>query len=390
LTGVARHALSPRDTKEHPVHHRHPARWGSAAAARILAAVPIVLTALPLWKTGRGWVRIWDFPRVQIAGLGLAAHASMLRWANVSPADRALLAALTGSLLYQASKILPYTPFYRRQVPGAHTVQGSVGDEGTIDSRIRLLMVNVLEDNRRSDLVRQAVQDAAADVVCLVETDEWWDTEMRALDRDYPWAHRHPLGNTYGMILYSRLPIVACETRFLVRPDVPSMRAVVRLRSGDEVVVHALHPRPPRPGSPTYGRDAELVLVAREVARENRPAIVIGDLNDVAWSHTTALFQRLSHMVDPRVGRGMFNTFPAGHPLLRYPLDHVFHTRDFSLVELRRLGYTGSDHFPIVADLAFTPSRTQEMPRPTARGADGANAEDMLEDAAVDHAGSTT
>jgi endonuclease/exonuclease/phosphatase (EEP) superfamily protein YafD len=194
-------------------------------------------------------------------------------------------------------------------------------------------------------------------------------------------VYRCPLDNHYGMLLFSRLPIAQCDIRFRVTPDVPSMRAVITLRSGDEVVLYAVHPPPPLPNSPSYGRDAELVLTGQEIHDEGRPSIVIGDLNDVAWSYTTTLFQRISHMVDPRVGRGMFSTFHAEHPLARYPLDHVFHTRDFTVKELRRLSYTGSDHFPILVELAYTPQRREEVkaPRPTNNDLD--NAEDMVEDA---------
>ena len=46
-------------------------------------------------------------------------------------------------------------------------------------------------------------------------------------------------------------------------------------------------------------------------------------------------------------------TFHADHPLLRYPLDHVFHSDDLALVDLRVLGHTGSDHFPVFVDLAY-------------------------------------
>jgi endonuclease/exonuclease/phosphatase (EEP) superfamily protein YafD len=159
------------------------------------------------------------------------------------------------------------------------------------------------------------------------------------------------------------------------------MRAVARLRSGDEVVLYVVHPPPPLPDSPSYGRDAELVLTGEEVHQRAQPAIVVGDLNDVAWSYTAKLFQRVSDMVDPRVGRGMFATFHAEHPLARYPLDHVFHTREFTLEQLRRGPYIGSDHFPITVALAFTPQRKHEVPRPSPTSSDLASAQDMVDDA---------
>ena len=348
-------------------------RHRAATAARWLAAVPLALTLLPLSRTGRGWVRIWDFPRPQIAGLGLLATAAMLAAARRTRTDRAITAALAASVAYHAVRILPYTPLYPTQVPGAGGAPA--------ERRVRLLIANVLQENRRADRVLQVIRDADPDVVCLVETDAWWARAMAPLQRDYRWSRQHPLENHYGMVLYSRLPMVSCDVRFRVSPDVPSMRAVVRLRSGDEIVIYALHPPPPLPNSPSYGRDAELVLTGMELHDEGKPAIVVGDLNDVAWSYTTKLFQRLSHMVDPRVGRGMFSSFHAEQPLARYPLDHVFHTRDFTVRELRRLPYTGSDHFPILVELAFTPARKDEVSAPTPGADDLENAEEMLDDA---------
>ncbi len=49
----------------------------------------------------------------------------------------------------------------------------------------------------------------------------------------------------------------------------------------------------------------------------------------------------------PARGRHYINTFHADYPLLRWSLDHVFHSTDFALVRMQRLAHIGSDHFPV-------------------------------------------
>jgi endonuclease/exonuclease/phosphatase (EEP) superfamily protein YafD len=170
------------------------------------------------------------------------------------------------------------------------------------------------------------------------------------------------------MILYSRLRVVSSEVLFRVQPDVPSIRARVELPSGVQVELHCLHPKPPVPqeqGRSTE-RDAELLIVGRETREKNIPIVVLGDLNDVAWSRTNYLFQRISGLLDPRIGRGLYNTFDARYPVMRFPLDHFFHSNHFRLITLRRLPYFGSDHFPMYIALSYEPDAvaTQEPAQP--------------------------
>jgi endonuclease/exonuclease/phosphatase (EEP) superfamily protein YafD len=110
-------------------------------------------------------------------------------------------------------------------------------------------------------------------------------------------------------------------------------------------------------------------MVGRLAAREREPTIVAGDMNDVAWSHTTRLFQRVSRTLDPRRGRGMFNTFHARWFFMRWPLDHLFHSEHFRLVRLRRGAAFGSDHFPMVVELELDPAARHEQ-EPPERSAD--------------------
>ena len=137
------------------------------------------------------------------------------------------------------------------------------------------------------------------------------------------------------------------------------MHACFELRSGDKVRLHFVHPAPPSPteNEESAQRDAELIVVARSVADSDQPVIVTGDLNDVAWSATTRLFRKISGLLDPRVGRGMFNTYHAQLPFLRWPLDHLFHSKHFCLRKIERLPPIGSDHFALFAVLNFNPKR---------------------------------
>lgn len=49
----------------------------------------------------------------------------------------------------------------------------------------------------------------------------------------------------------------------------------------------------------------------------------------------------------------MYNSFNARVPVLRFPLDHIFHSEHFRLVRLERLGKFGSDHFPLFIELSY-------------------------------------
>jgi endonuclease/exonuclease/phosphatase (EEP) superfamily protein YafD len=320
----------------------------------------IVLTILPFLRFGMWWIRIGDFPRLQIAFACLTTALVFILWQTfpLQPLESIFFFSLIACALYQLYCVLPYLPFYPKQVEKSLTPQ----DENTI----RLLIFNVYIENRKSAQLLKLVEKTNPDLILLAEPDERWVNEITALEKSHPHTVLYPLDNAYGMALYSRLELENPHVHFFIEDDIPSIITGVKLKSGKTINLYCIHPRPPVPteSDRSNERDAELLLVGRIINEEDAPTIVAGDLNDVAWSRTTTLFQKISGLLDPRIGRGLFTSFHAKYPIIRFPLDHVFHSNHFRLAELRRLPNIGSDHFPIFVALSYeeTAKYTQEEP----------------------------
>ena len=337
-------------------------------------------TALSVVRSPHWFIRGWDFPRVQIvvlAGLSAVLYAAFLSQSTWF--EWAFIGLCAACAAWQFYRIFPYLPFAPTYVEEATQPAGA--------SSVRLVASNVLQENDQFDRWLEVVHAADPDLVLAVEVDDRWDQAIAALEEDYPYAVRQPQDNHYGMVLYSRLKLIDPELRFIVQDDAPSIHTGVELRSGKRIYLHGVHPRPPEPlrDEDATARDAEVVIVGREIDAEKRPTIIAGDFNDVAWSHTSELFQHVSQLLDPRRGRGFFNTFDARYPLIRWPLDHVFHSNDFKLANLKLLPFVGSDHFPVCITLSYEPAAPIEQPEPEKRAEDEQEAQQKVERAAEEN-----
>lgn len=344
-------------------------------ALSLATLLGVVVTILPLWRLEQWWVRDWDFPRLQLCAYFLVLiilHLSFLplnQWLAWI-----LLCAAVLCLLYHLAWIVVYTPFFPVEVKKA----GPVGD----DRLLALLSANVLTPNRKADALLALVRQYQPDVLLTLESDAWWQEQLDVLDDEYPFSKKCPLDNLYGMHLYSKLKLSDVQVRYLVEADKPSIHCLIHLRCGTTVDAHFVHPAPPSPteNDGSGERDAELLVLARSIAQRREPIVVAGDLNDVAWSETTRAFRKISGLLDPRKGRGMFNTFHAQHWFLRWPLDHLFHSHHFTLKHMRRLGGFGSDHFALYTELAYEPERAQQQAKPKPDAEDLALAEEKQKD----------
>lgn len=314
----------------------------------LLSAFVLIASGLPLINTGEWWIRIFDFPRLQIAvltilSLILAFIYIDFKWKYKLP----IVLLLSVALIYQLKLVVVYTPLYKREAKDSN-MQAK-------DNSFTLLVSNVRMDSDDKVSFRALVKKYNPDILLINEPDQLWAKAISKLDGDFPYSIKYPLNNSYGMMLLSKLPLTDSAVNFLVKDDIPSIFTKITLSSGIIIDFYGVHPEPPVPGTDTYERDTELLIIGNKIRASTKPTIVAGDMNDVGWSGTSKLFRKYSKLVDPREGRGLYTTFNVSVPLLRYPLDHIFYSKEFGLLWLKKLEDIGSDHYPLLIALNYEP-----------------------------------
>lgn len=331
----------------------------------IAGTIVVLMSLVPLIRSDYWTFRVFEYPRLQKLVLSVSiAGVYISLFLDYEVKTMLFAGAFVLNSCYLCYLIFPFTLLAKKVIMPA--------EKSLPENRLSILSSNVLQDNKNTAGCLRMIHRHDPDIVLLLETDRFWYEGTLELKEKYPYEMTVPLENTYGMLLYSKLELSETEVRYLVDEEIPSIKTLVKLTSGQQVQLYCVHPTPPVPGENLRSteRDKELLLVAKEVKANALPCIVVGDLNDVAWSYTTDLFTKISGLLDPRIGRGFFNTFHAGIPLLRFPLDHVFCSTDFKLVTLGRMENFSSDHFPIFITLQYEAAASHEQEEPEAEQED--------------------
>lgn len=272
-----------------------------------------------------------------VISLGLFVFLDDFSWLNMG-----LMVLLVCVLIYCLFTIIPFT------FMGVKTVRKVAPDLSK--EQIRLMIFNVYQYNDDYKKTLDKVKEVDPDVLLLVETCSQWADALASLDNVYPFSLKAVQENTYGMMFWSKKPLKKKEIHHVIKKEIPSMEVLMEL-GGMPLRIFGLHPKPPAPGEAEYAtnKDRELIRTAKRLAKlEDKEArLLIGDLNDVAWSKSNVIFKKITGMKDPREGRGFFGTFPTYLPM-KIPLDHVFCSEELELIDFQILENIGSDHCPVV------------------------------------------
>ena len=305
-----------------------------------------------LIETNAWWVRMTDFPRIHyiIGFLLILGGIAAAQFMNGKLRLALGLLALS-ALIYNESKLAPY-------LWTGEANKLTCEDADTFS----LMLANVKMGNRSANTLLQLVNKHSPDLFLAMETDEWWDDKLAALEGAMPHAAQRITGGYFGMHFFSRLPLSQTEVIFPVEQDAPSLLTNVELPSGRHIRFIGLHPRPPHPGESSTGRDAQLMWAALQARDSKLPNVIGGDLNAVPWEDTVERLQRVGGFIDPREQYGYKATYDANSWFMYWPLDQILHQADLTMTSLEVLSSYGSDHYPVLATLCHSPSKMSPSP----------------------------
>src|SRR5688572_13788184 len=110
----------------------------------ILAVICILSTVMPLIASKYWWIRIFDFPHLQLTILTLITFLMLILFIDYSKPIELVITVLLGiALIYQFFIIYPYTPIAKKQIVST-TIKNR-------DASLRVFSANVLQDNRDFD-----------------------------------------------------------------------------------------------------------------------------------------------------------------------------------------------------------------------------------------------
>ncbi|HEY4134380.1 MAG TPA: endonuclease/exonuclease/phosphatase family protein [Alphaproteobacteria bacterium] len=230
---------------------------------------------------------------------------------------------------------------------------------------LRLLSLNMHGGDTDNGKFMALVAAEKPDMILLTELPGDLDTRMAPLADQYP--HRifsRTNSQFHDVALYSRWPSAFIETA-RAGANFPVVTADLCPPAGEKGVcvrMIGLHGVTPLNGENAGLHERQIELAARSAATHLGPTIILGDLNMTPWSSAFTRLVDNVHLRDTSLLRGMAPTWsPRFNPgllndlgtLIALPIDHVLVSEDVTPLASRIGQDVGSDHRPILVDVAL-------------------------------------
>lgn len=218
-------------------------------------------------------------------------------------------------------------------------------------TRFTLLFFNVWVGNRKLDDVRRMIEQTNADIVVLVEATPRIRDAMRPLDAIYPYRLDCIGSGRCDIMIFARSRLTPREVKATSDPDRSWLVSAEIDVAGCRLTLYATHMTRPFPNR-FWVQRAQAEEIGGDVAASAGAKLVVGDFNAAPWGY---VINTIMERGGVNVLTGAGGTWPAAMPpQLRIPIDHMLAGPGLSFVSRRVLPKLGSDHLPVLAEIAVT------------------------------------
>jgi endonuclease/exonuclease/phosphatase (EEP) superfamily protein YafD len=304
------------------------------------------------------WAALGSVQAVLIGVAGGSLHwsldlaAQFLLPAIIVAGTATLVAAICRWPITAGSGVVAVVAAYLTAMPFT-TAPAPVAKEA---ARFKVLLFNVWFRNGRLDDVRKMVEAENPDIVVLVETTPRIGREMQALSALYPYRF-----DCIGMgsrkwgcdiTIFARSRLTSPAVKETSDPERSPLVQIDTMVAGCKLKLFATHMTRPFPNRPWWAQRAQAEEIAKDVAMWPGAKLVLGDFNAAPWGHVIRTIETGGNV---SVLTGAGGTWPSIlPPQMRIPIDHMLAGPGLSFVSRQVLPKIGSDHLPVVAEIAVT------------------------------------
>jgi endonuclease/exonuclease/phosphatase (EEP) superfamily protein YafD len=308
---------------------------------QLATAVAVFITGLSWFGKYYWFLELLTHFRMQfvVGAVILVVAASIVR----SPWSAA------AAIVVAAANLVPMFPFL---LTSGSTVQAS-------QDSVRIMSVNVRLKNNDYDAVLGLIDRERPDIVGLQEVDAVWLAHVSLMEDDYPYRVLRGEEGAYGLALFSRFPLYELETSPYVEDGIQAAVVADVEMLGTRARLILTHLMAPMTAARAELRNRQLEEIAGIVkAHSSHESILFGDLNITPWSPFYRRLERETQLANAAYARGYRPTWHSGLCPVKIPIDHILVSDGLRTGRFRTLDDIGSDHLPIVADIAIARSTT--------------------------------
>jgi len=223
---------------------------------------------------------------------------------------------------------------------------------------LRVFSANLWTYNHDPAPVLDLIKRLDPDIVLFQEYDAAWHERLKPLAATYPQHHASPRYTNGGLDLGQFWRVPSGKPQLLASAGLPAVHTRLEIAGQhvDLLNVHTAAAFSPRRAE--SHRNQMLAIADWCCVREGN-IIAVGDFNSTPWS---PLFQALlsrAKLKDSRHGFGILGSWPTFLAPVATPRDHLLTKGEIAVQQFRRAPHIGSDHYPLLIDLAILPAQTR-------------------------------